>query len=47
MIGYKTHWYGKEIEGRYTDIETLFIADIKGLDKIVKGNIKIPEKDQN
>ena len=39
MIGYKTHWYGKEIEGRYTDIETLFIADIKGLDKIVKGNI--------
>ena len=20
MIGYKTHWYGKEIEGRYTDI---------------------------
>ena len=35
MIGYKTHWYGKEIEGRYTDIETLFIADIKALDRIV------------
>ena len=37
MIGYKTHWYGKEIEGRYTDIETLFIADIKALDRIVAG----------
>ena len=37
MIGYKTHWYGKEIEGRYTDIETLFIADIKALDNIVAG----------
>lgn len=29
MIGYKTHWYGKEVEGRFTDIETLFIADMK------------------
>lgn len=28
MIGYKKHWYGKEVEGRYTDIETLFIADL-------------------
>ena len=29
MIGYRTHWYGKEVEGRFTDIETLFIADMK------------------
>jgi len=34
MIGYRTHWYGKEVEGRFTDIETLFIADLKGLEKI-------------
>jgi hypothetical protein len=39
MIGYRTHWYGKEVEGRFTDIETLFIADIKALDKIVQGKI--------
>lgn len=34
MIGFRTHWYGKECEGRLTDIETLFIADItaKGID---------------
>jgi len=31
MIGYRTHWYGKEVEGRFTDIETLFISDIKSL----------------
>ena len=31
MIGYRTHWYGKEVEGRFTDIETLFILDIKSL----------------
>ena len=31
MIGYRTHWYGKEVEGRFTDIETLFISDIKAL----------------
>jgi hypothetical protein len=31
MIGYRTHWYGKEVEGRFTDIETLFISDIKVL----------------
>lgn len=34
MIGYRTHWYGKEVEGRYSDIETLFIADIKAFDQI-------------
>ena len=31
MIGYRTHWYGKEVEGRFTDIETLFISDVKAL----------------
>ena len=33
MIGFKKYWYGKECEGRLTDVETLFIADIdvKGL----------------
>ena len=34
MIGYRTHWYGKEVEGRFTDIETLFIADINALQRI-------------
>lgn len=28
MIGFKPFWYGKECEGRLTDVETLFIADI-------------------
>jgi len=28
MIGHRKHWYGKEVEGRYTDLETLFIADL-------------------
>ena len=34
MIGFRKYWYGKECEGRLTDVETLFIADIdvKGLD---------------
>lgn len=32
MIGFKKYWYGKECEGRLTDVETLFICDIKGLD---------------
>ena len=27
MIGFKKYWYGKECEGRLTDVETLFIAD--------------------
>ena len=31
MIGYRTHWYGKEVEGRFTDIETLFVSDTKAL----------------
>lgn len=35
MIGYRTHWYGKEVEGRFTDIETLFISDVKALDKVL------------
>jgi hypothetical protein len=29
MIGFRKHWYGKECEGRLTDVETLFIADIE------------------
>ena len=29
MIGFRKHWYGKECEGRLTDIETLFVADIE------------------
>ena len=34
MIGFRRHWYGKECEGRLTDVETLFISDIgvKGVD---------------
>jgi hypothetical protein len=28
MIGFKKYWFGKEVEGRFTDVETLFIADI-------------------
>ena len=32
MIGFRKYWYGKECEGRLTDVETLFICDIKGLD---------------
>ena len=28
MIGFKKYWFGKEVEGRFTDIETLFVADI-------------------
>lgn len=31
MIGFKGYWYGKEVEGRYTDIETLFIADLESI----------------
>ena len=33
MIGFRKYWYGKECEGRLTDVETLIIADIdvKGL----------------
>ena len=34
MIGFRKYWYGKECEGRLTDVETLFIAEIrvKGVD---------------
>jgi len=39
MIGYRTHWYGKEVEGRFTDIETLFISDIIGFDKIATNSV--------
>lgn len=28
MIGFREHWFGKEIEGRFSDVETLFIAKI-------------------
>ena len=31
MIGFKSIWYGKEVEGRFTDIETCFIADFAPL----------------
>ena len=31
MSGYKSIWYGKEVEGRFTDIETCFIADFTPL----------------
>jgi hypothetical protein len=31
MIGYKNIWYGKEVEGRFTDIETCFIANFASL----------------
>ena len=31
MIGFKDYWYGKECEGRLTDVETLFIADISSV----------------
>ena len=27
MIGFRKYWYGKECEGRLSDVETLFIAD--------------------
>ena len=39
MIGYRTHWYGKEVEGRYSDIETLFIADTKAFDQIKNAGV--------
>ena len=32
MIGFKQYWYGKECEGRLTDVETLFISDLEDLD---------------
>lgn len=34
MIGYRTYWFGKEVEGRYSDIETLFIADTTAFNQV-------------
>jgi hypothetical protein len=39
MIGFKSHWFGKEVEGRYSDIDTMFIADFKD---ISVNNVKVP-----
>jgi hypothetical protein len=39
MIGFKKYWFGKEVEGRYTDIETLFINDVSVLGEIL---IEVP-----
>ena len=44
MIGFKDYWYGKECEGRLTDVETLFIADINSSweDDISNGGTHAP-----
>ena len=34
MIGFRKYWYGKECEGRLTDVETLFIADVSAHDAL-------------
>ena len=39
MIGYRTHWYGKEVEGRYSDIETLFISDTKAFEQVKQAKV--------
>jgi hypothetical protein len=31
MIGYKSVWFGKEVEGRFTDVETMFVSDFNEL----------------
>ena len=31
MIGYKSVWLGKEVEGRFTDVETMFVSDFTEL----------------
>ena len=31
MIGYKSVWFGKEVEGRFTDVETMFVSDFNTL----------------
>jgi hypothetical protein len=36
MIGYKSVWFGKEVEGRFTDIETMFVSDFNAL---LHGNV--------
>lgn len=37
MIGYKSVWFGKEVEGRFTDIETMFVSDFT---ELLSGNIQ-------
>ena len=36
MIGYKSVWFGKEVEGRFTDVETMFVSDFNAL---LQGNV--------
>ena len=31
MIGYKSVWFGKEVEGRFTDVETMFVSNFNTL----------------
>lgn len=31
MIGYKSVWFGKEVEGRFADVETMFVSDFNEL----------------
>lgn len=40
MLGIKDHWYGKEVEGRFSDVETLFIGNAET--KIDLNKIKVP-----
>lgn len=40
MLGIRKYWYGKEIEGRFSDVETLFIGTIKA--KIEMDKVKVP-----
>tara|TARA_R110000851_G_scaffold204615_1_gene356532 strand:- start:1176 stop:1622 length:447 start_codon:yes stop_codon:yes gene_type:complete len=42
MIGFRKYWYGKECEGRLTDVETLFIADISVHEEQVVDMEKMP-----
>ena len=37
MIGYKSVWFGKEVEGRFTDVETMFVSDFT---ELLSGNIQ-------
>jgi hypothetical protein len=37
MIGYKSVWFGKEVEGRFTDVETMFVSDFT---ELLLGNIQ-------
>jgi len=36
MIGYKSVWFGKEVEGRFTDVETMFVSDFN---ELLQGNV--------